>query len=231
MDPETGQLRRQNGNGENPARRQLQDLRHDPDDLAIGEDVRPADVQPPIDGPRLVQAGDQVVQRVPHGDRLRRRRHPARRHHHREPLDEISQNLERRRARPDDHRRAQRRDRHGAPNAERLPLRTGSQVGAQAPAALAQSSQVDDPRQTRPLRGRGEAARDRPVPFRVVLACGDHGVNQVVGRPAAGHRLGDALRVLGVRLDHGETRVAGPFALGELPRIPDEAADGTSSGE
>ena len=112
VDPQRTESRRQHRNGHHDARTQAARLCHHAHEIAIREDVRAADVERRANGLRDVEARDEVVQHVAHRDRLRLGRDPTRCDHRGQVLDEVAQDLERRRTRSNDHRGAEHRDRH-----------------------------------------------------------------------------------------------------------------------
>ena len=99
--------------------------------VAVGEDVRPADVEPAADLGRHRRAADQVVQHVADGDRLDPGVQPARGDHHRQPVGEVAEHLEGRRAGADDDRGPQYGRRHSGGEQDLADLATGVQVRRQ----------------------------------------------------------------------------------------------------
>ncbi len=66
---------------------QAETLRHDPHDFGVAHDVSATDVQSLPGRAWLLKGRDEIVQDVAHRDRLALGPHPARRDHHRQPLD------------------------------------------------------------------------------------------------------------------------------------------------
>ena len=92
-------------------------MRHD---VAVAQHLTPADVKNTTDGFRRRQDASQVCEHILDGDGLAARGDPLWSDHDRQAVDEIAKNLERRRARTNDHSRAQDRDRHSCRPERRL---------------------------------------------------------------------------------------------------------------
>ena len=123
-----------------------------PHHVAVREDVRAADLDDP-GHLGVVERAHEVVEHVADADRLAARAHPAGRDHHRQPLGEVAQDLERRAAGADDHRRPELGDRHAVRRQLRARSRGGWPGGARG-----------RPRRRPGRRGRRSAPRRRAPP-------------------------------------------------------------------
>ncbi len=161
--------------------------------LPVGEDVRPADVEGPVDVGRHAGGADEVAQYVADADRLGARVHPTGGHHDRQALGEIAQHLERGRARSDDDRGPEHRGRHRPLQEDPPDLGPGAQVGGEGTLGYArrgESAQVDDPPDPGGVRLLGEDPGGPAVGVLEARA-GAEGVHQVVGHVDPAHGLGD----------------------------------------
>ncbi len=131
-------------------RGRLPSKRGDPlDHLPVGHHLRPAGVERLADRRLVPGHPGEIARDVVERDRLRRRAHPARRDHHRQPLDEAEDRLERSAALPDHHRRAKRRHRHAVRGEVLAGLATAAQVRGRIGVVAAQAAEVDDLPHTR----------------------------------------------------------------------------------
>ncbi len=159
-DPEGRQPRTQRPHRDQPPPAQPGDARVPMHHLRVRDDVRPADVERPVHVEREHhRGGDQVAQHVPDRDRLDPVADPPRRDHDRQPLGEVAQHLERRRAGPDDDRRAQHDGRHAAVQQDAADLLAGAQVRRGA----ARAAEVDDALHAGRSGRLGELFRGAPV--------------------------------------------------------------------
>ena len=167
----------------------------------------------------------------PHRDRLALGLHPPRCDHHRQPFDQVAQDLERRRPGPDDHRRPKHRDRHPRRRERVLDLAARREVLAEARARLPEAAKVDDPLDAA-RRGRsGECPGQLPVNAGIGRPRREHRVNQVERRAGAGHRAFERDLGTGVAGDDLDGRMACPPPARELARLAGKAADGIAGVE
>jgi hypothetical protein len=214
-----------NGVGNHEAATQAALLGHHVHQLAVREDVGAADVERAADGVGHAEARCQVVQHVADGDRLALGGDPVRRDHHRQPVHEVAEDLERRRAAAEDHRRPEHGERHAAAGQLLLDLAARGEVLAQARPGFAEPAQVDDAREAGVRGDCGERAGERAVVLGVGAAGRHHAVHQVEGRAAALHRRGQVGGIRHVATDDLHVRVVVPGAIGQLARGADGAAD------
>ena len=151
-----------------------------PHHVAVREDVGTADLDD-ARHLRVVECADEVVEHVGDPDRLAARCHPAGRDHDRQALGQVAQDLERRAARPDDHRRPELGDRHAVCGELGARLVAAGQVVGEVGRIVAQTAEVDDPRHAGPPRGLCEVARCLPIPISEPTFARAHRVRQVVG--------------------------------------------------
>ena len=142
VDPERAQSRGEHRHWEDPAPAQAELVGHEVEDLAVGEDFGPpmSIVSPLVAG--VAGASTRCAQRVLDGDRLAARRHPPRRDHDGQSLDQVAQDLERGRARSDDHRGAQRRHRDPGCGELLLHLAPRAQMLGQAVPGLTEPAEI-----------------------------------------------------------------------------------------
>ena len=201
--------------------------------VAVGDDVRAADVEAPVDLGRQRRTADQVVQHVLHRDRLQPCVHPPRGDHHRQPLGEVAQHLERRRSAAENDRRAQHRRRHTGvqenlpdlgPRRQVLGDLAVRPVGRGGP-VVGQPAEVDDAAHPAGLRRGGEVRGGTAILGREVPPAGE-GVDQVVGDVDAlehGRQGGSVEDVGGRDLDLGRPRDVAQPSLGAGQRAHAEA--------
>lgn len=190
--------------------------------VAIGEYVGSADVEPTAHIRRHRRAADQVVQDVADGDRLDPGAEPAWGDHYRQAVGQVPQHLERRRAGPENHGRAQHRDRYAGCQQNLADLAPGIQVRREFLAFRVEPAEIDDARYA------GLPGRRRERQGVMPVACleppaGAEGVDQVVGDVHAVHRPPQLPRVPGVRLHDLDLVVPGPIA--EPAWVPCHRAD------
>ena len=154
----------------------------------------------------VVEHPHQVVQHVADRDRLALRVDPARRDHDRQHLGEVAQHLERQRARPDDHRRAEFGGRRRARRQDLADLVPALEVGGQLGPG-AHPAQVHDAFDAGGVRGVAEVRRGAGVGVGEVVAA-THRVHEVVRRGAAVERGGQRVGVEDVARAHLD--VVGP---------------------
>jgi len=122
VDPQRTQPRRQHGHRQDDPAAKAELFGHDPHQLPVGHHIGSADLQRLAGGRRHLEAADQPVQHVGNGHRLALGGDPSGRHHDRESLDQIAEDLKRRRAGADDHRRPKGGHRHSAGGEDLLDL-------------------------------------------------------------------------------------------------------------
>ena len=144
-DPQARQLRREHLDPDDDPRSQARRLRVPLHHLAVGQDVGAADVEPAADVRGHRRGADQVAQHVADRDRLDAVVHPARHGHRRQALGQVAHHLERRRARPEDHRGAQHGGRHAGGQQDLADLGARRQVRGEVLALGVQPAEVDDP--------------------------------------------------------------------------------------
>ena len=183
--------------------------------VAVGEHVRAADLDHAAGAPGHVERGDQVAQQVVHGDRLHARVHPLRADHHRQPLGEVADHLERDAAGADHHRGAELRDRHAGLTQRLAGLLARAQVPREVGGGVAEAAEVDDAAHSGGGRGAAEGPRRGEVALVEALSPG-HGVHQVVGDADSLQGGGERLRPQHVSRDdlHAREPSRGPAAAG-----------------
>ena len=204
-----------------------------PHHVAVREDVGAADLDD-ARHLRVVERADEVVEHVGDPDRLATGPHPAGRDHDRQALGQVAQDLERRAAGSDDHRRPELGDRHAMCGELGARLVAAGQVVGEVGGIVAQAAEVDDPRHAGTPRRLGEVAGCLPVPLGKSPLTRPHRVRQVVGdvdplsamaasmgrggrrrRPSpagTGRRVGRASRLIRM------SRVPAPRAAGRADR-------------
>ena len=200
-----------------------------PHHLTVGQHVGAADLDLAGRLGALARVGER-----PHDildrDGLRARVDPARRHHQRQPLDEVAQHLERRAARPDHHRGAH-VDELGDALAQQLrDLVAGAQVDRGVGAGRPEAAQVDDALDAGGARRLAEVDRGGAVALGEVVArarAAAHRVDQVVGGAHAFERLGQALALDDVALVQRCTVARQVGAVG----VADERAHAAPAGD
>ena len=211
-DPVGGEAWREHGHGDHLGRPAPERLCRPADHVTVREDVGAAE----LDLRRCVVELPDVRERrrdVGDRDRLGARVEPARRDHHRQPLREVTEHLERGAALADDHRRPH-VDQLGHPLGEqRGDLVAGAQVLRRA--GVAEAAEVDHAPHARVARGLAEVHGGLAVARREALAAGAaaHGVDEVVGGAHAVERGRKAGALERVALPHvdlgGEPRAGG----------------------
>ena len=160
VQPVRRELRRQDRHADQ-AERPVLLLRRHAEHVAVGQHRAAADVEDLAGRARLAEAADEVAHDVADRDRLAPRRHPLRRHHRGQAPRQVAHDLERRRARSDDHGGAQLGHRH-AGLAQRVAGRLAArEVLRQLVALAAEARQVDDPRRRRRPRTPARSASPR----------------------------------------------------------------------
>ncbi len=216
-EPQAGQARRENRNGNHPSA-QLPLPGVFLHDVGIGRPVGSSDLDDPASPGRRAQRGDQVFDDIFHGDRLRHGVDPAGSQHDRQLLHQGPDHLEGKASRPDD---------DGGPEFD------GGNTGAaenpshllSAPKmarqfrAAPQSSQVDDAPDAR-LPGCGRKRFRSGTIFLGVVPFGGHRVHQVVRRRDPAHGRRERLRLEQIPFHHLGV-VSGPRPQGLRP--PDQA--------
>jgi len=227
IQPPRGEPRREHGHGHNPAL--MPALGGQPEQhLAVGEHVRPAQIEAlaPADG--VIEHGRQVKHNVADAQRLAARVEPARRHHDGQLLDQIPDNLERSRPRPDNDAGPQHR--------QPLGVVAGQHVLYGRPRAQmhAQGAVVGDARQINYLPGRGpvevvgEMIRRFLLQAEEITVVPAHRVYQVVGRVDVEGQRVEAGRVEQIGLYQAHLRVPGGgqrVGQAEAARVAHEADD------
>ena len=127
------------------------------------------------------------------GNRLAFRLHPARSDHHRQPLNEIAENLEGGRSGSDDHRGTKGGHRNVCGGELLLDFAARAEVDAQVGAHFAEAAQVDDPRHPGPGGSAGEGSGQRPIANGVFTASRLHGMDEVIGDRGSGHLIGERI--------------------------------------
>ena len=194
-----GQARREQrrGHDEGPAAQKASDGQHH---VAVGQRGRAAELVDLADALVAAQHAAQRTQRIVERDRLGAGLHPARGDHHRQPLDELSQDLPADAAVPDDDAGPE-RGRRGRVAQDDLDLATAAKVLRQVVAVGPQAAQVDDLVDPAGVRGLAEVARRDPVLLGEVRF--GQRMDEVVRRVLSGHRRAHARRVLYIRSDRG----------------------------
>ena len=217
--PQAGQPRRQHGHRNQQAAQAAQP-RVQPHHLAVRHHLGTADVEGLILVAGQIDGGSEVAHHVVDGDRLRRRVHPARADHHRQPLHQRPDHLERQAAGADDDRGAE-LDHRDAGRAQVPPgLGTAAQMRRQRRGVVGQSAQIDDAPHAGSGRGAAEIDGGPAIQGREV-GTRPHRVHQVERRVDAGERGVERRRVETVAADHLR---AGPGHR-HSPRIAGQAAD------
>ena len=142
-EPQAGQLRRQHGHRNQQAAQAAQP-RVQPHHVAVRHHLGTADVEDLILVAGQIDGGSEVAHHVVDGDRLRRRVHPARTDHHRQPLHQRPNHLERQAAGADDDRGAELDDRHAGRAQVPPGFGTAAQVRRERRDVVGQSAQIDD---------------------------------------------------------------------------------------
>ena len=201
-DPVGGEAGREHGDLEDERRPATEDRGRPAHHLTVGEDLGASDLD--LAGRVGVLAG---VGERPHDvvdrDRLRARVDPARRHHQRQPLDEVAQHLERGAARPDHHRGAHVDELGHALGQQLRDLVARAQVERGVGPGRPEAAQVDDALDAGGARRLAEVDRGRAVALGEVVArvrAAAHRVDQVVGGAHALERLGEPVALDGVAL-------------------------------
>ena len=138
--------------------------------MFVVPDVGATDLNRAARGRRCLECRYQIVEHIAECDRLRLRAHPARGNHYREALNQVTQNLERRRARANDHCGAENGDGDTRLAECGFYRAARGEVFTQGVIAIAEPAQVDDARDP---RGRGrlaEGAGNLEVAFVVVIS-------------------------------------------------------------
>jgi len=191
--------------------------------LLVGEHVGPADVERPVHVRGEVGRVHEVVQDVANRDGLDAGLHPDRCGHHRQPLGEVAQHLERRAAAPDDHGRLEHRRRDTAGDQDLPDLLPAAQVRAQLLVLRDEPAQVDDPLHTG-VHGRlGEGPGRPSVELFEVVALPDR-VDEVVGDVDVAQRLPDDGEVEHVRVR--QLHAVRPRLVTQLDQLAGPRADG-----
>ena len=151
-----------------------------PHHVAVGEDVRTADLDDP-GHLGMVEGTREVIQDIADPDRLAVGADPARSDHDRQPLGQVAENLERSAARSDDHRCPELGDRHAVRRELGTGLVAARQVVREVGRVVAQATEVDDLRYVGACRGMREGASRPTVPLGKPGLAGTHRVGQVVG--------------------------------------------------
>ena len=211
-----------NGDAEDPPAGQTRDLRVAQHHPAVGEDLRPADVEAAADLPGNARGTEEVAQHITNGDRLDARVDPPWRDHHRQPLGQVAQHLKRSRARSQDDRRPQHHRRHAGAQQDLAHLAARRQMRGQLFGLRGQATQIDQSSNRRAPSTLGERGRGLSVTAREPAA-GTQAVHQVVGNVDTGggvaHGVGVG-RITGCHLD-----VTEPRPVAQLDRTPRQAAD------
>ncbi len=223
-----GQARGEDRDGEDQAFGQSVDDGVAAHHVEVREDLGAADVEGAADVAGHPGTADQVAQHVADGDGLDAGAHPARGDHHGQPLGEVAEHLEGRRAGADDDGGAE----HGGgdPGVEEdAPyLGAGAQVGREGVAgdpAGGESAQVDDAAHAGGAGLLGEGARGPAVGL-LEVAPGAQGVHEVVGDVDALHGGGERRGVGDVAPDG--LRLARPGVVAQFLGGAGEAPDPVS---
>ena len=155
---------------------------------------------------RMPRDGDEIADDVGEGDRLRRGRHPSRRDHRRQAVDERHHRLEARASPPDDDGGTERGDRHGARRERGRGLDAAAQVRREVAAIVSEPAQVHDLAYTRSLGLAGDDRSASAVELREVG--GAERVDEVVDDVDSLEHVPDRVRVRDVRLLTAHTAVA-----------------------
>ncbi len=192
--------------------------------VAVGDDVRPADVERTVHLPLHPGTAHQIAQHVPHRDGLDPRGHPARRHHDGQPFREIAQHLEGGRSGSDDHRGPQRGGGDAGIQQNPADLGPRPQVRGQLLVGYvgrSEAAEVDDPAHPRRVRLLPED-RGGPAVRLLEAAAGCQGVHQVVGHVDVTHGRRERLRVGDVAAH--DVHLARPWVVPQLLRAAGQAA-------
>src|ERR1035438_10264245 len=145
MNPVRTQARGEDGNHNDSAARKSEFFRHDAHDVAVAERLTPADVKNTTDRFRRRQDASQVREHILDGDGLATGGDPLWSDHDRQAVNEIAKNLERCRARTNDHSRAQDRDRHSCRPERRLDVPARREMFTKAGACLSKTTEIYAP--------------------------------------------------------------------------------------
>ena len=190
-----------------------------PQQVTVGGGLRAGDVVGTGGYLVAVGRGDQVVEHVAHRDRVDRIGRPLRHRDQQEPVADVTQHLERRRSRADDHRRTQPHDVGAAVDGQRGgDLRAAGEVLGQRVVVGDETAEVDDAAHA------GRLGRVRHVGRGAVVGLAEAGltdaVHQVVDdvdRSRVGERRLRRLRVVRVQRDRRDavmpTEVGQPRGL------------------
>lgn len=196
--------------------------------LPVRQDVRPSDVEGPVDVVRHGCRSDQVPQHVPYADRLSPGVNPTGSDHQRKSFGEIAQHFERRRAGADDDGRPQHGGGHRRVEEDASHLGPRAQVRGERPfgnVVRGQPAQVHDPPHPQGVRLLGEGAGRRAVGV-LETTTGPERVHQVVRDVDAAHGGGYGTLVRDIALNRFDVRCPGVVAklAGGAGQTPDSVA-------
>jgi hypothetical protein len=185
-EPEAREPWRKNGNGQHrPPQPPLPGVF--PHEIAVGHDVGSADLEDPGLVAREVESGRQVGEHVADRDRLRAHRHPPRRDHHGQALDQRTDHLKREAAGADHDGRPELDHRHAGLAQDGPGLMAAAQVGREIVVGLAEAAQIHNAPHARRPRRLAEVARRVPVGVLEAVATA-HRMDEVVRRGDTPHR-------------------------------------------
>ena len=148
--------------------------------LAVGDHLGSADFEYALAPVRQVERRPQIRQHIVNRDRLGARVDPSGADHHRQPLDQRADHLERQAAGSDDDRGAELDDRY-ARFAQRLSrFQAALQMCRQGIRVVAESSEIDDAAHAGPGGGAAEVGGGLPIE-RGKAGAARHRVHQVIG--------------------------------------------------
>ena len=149
--------------------------------LAVGGDVRAADLEYPAAPAGIGQRGDQVIDHILHGDRLGFVPHPQGTGHHREQLGHEANHLERDAARASDHPGAEFGDRNPALAQDTSRLDPRAHVRSDVLFRVCQAAQINNVLHTGFGRGKSKGARTFQLELGVSVSL-RHVMDQIIGR-------------------------------------------------
>jgi hypothetical protein len=226
-EPETRQPRREHRHADHPPAESTLGgvLAHQ---ILVGYGVGPADLDHLAALGVGIRRGGEIGDDVLDRDRLRQVRDPPGHEHHRQPLHQGPNQLEREAAGSDDDRGAELQDGNGAGAQDLADFLPARQVRRQR-AGSPESAEIDDAAHPRRGRGLREVARRLTITLGEILA-GIHRVDEVVRRINAPHGRGERIRRQHVAL-HDLHAVADPHPeVRGTPRQAPEALAAIAKG-
>ncbi len=237
--PETRQVGREHRHRNQPAAQPALPgvLAHQ---VAVRDDVGATDFEYFMVGRLAVERRLEIAEHVINRNWLGRKSHPGRRDHHRQPLDQRADHLERQAAAADDDRRAKLRDRNARFAQARARVESRAEVWRQFFVRIGETAQIDDASDASGTGGGAEV--DGGYPLGVFEAfCPAERVRQVVRRFDARERGTEGRAIQQVALDDlggrsdpitKELRAPGEASHGDALRFesPKQAATDVAGG-